>query len=104
MARLRGMALFACLIALAGAAQAEFHYDNFYFIVYHNPKYWGPDESLWEFDPVTGQSQMFIHIPHEIGAGSIGATFTPDGRYLLINGLDRILAIDGNGTVSVFMH
>ncbi|MBI5866595.1 MAG: hypothetical protein HZB38_19180 [Planctomycetes bacterium] len=63
----------------------------------------GPNQAVFEFDPVTRESRMFAQLPEPICGFMTGLAFTPDGSRLRASVWDSssIVEIDGDGNISV---
>ena len=63
----------------------------------------GPNQAVFEFDPVTRESRMFAQLPEAFCGFMTGLAFTPDGSRLRASVYDSssIVEIDGNGNISV---
>ena len=96
-------AIIVCASAL-GQAQADFVPGRVYVSGRTlEPCAWGPNERIYEFDPLTGESREFAVLPEQYCGGLTGLTFTPDGAALRASVWlpSTILEFDGNANVGV---
>ncbi len=96
-------AIVVCASAL-GPAQADFIPGRVYISGRTlEPCAWGPNERIFEFDPLTGESREFAVLPEQYCTGLTGLTFTPDGAALRASVWlpSTILEFDGNANVGV---
>src|SRR5207302_3447885 len=62
-----------------------------------------PLDRIWDIDPVTGQSHVFVNIPHPLCSSIYGLAFTPDGSRLLacLRPYGAVVEIDGNANIAI---
>ncbi|MBI5866592.1 MAG: hypothetical protein HZB38_19165 [Planctomycetes bacterium] len=95
--------LMFCLSPFAEPAFADFIPGRLYVSGSAGPCDEGPNQAVFEFDPVTRESRMFAQLPEEICGFMTGLAFTPDGSRLRASVWDSssIVEIDGDGSISV---
>ncbi len=101
-----GMAL-AFHVSIAGVARAQFVPGHVFVAeaagkICMDQAVYGGDR-IWEIDPATGETTLFVAIPEELCGFLTGLAFTPDGTRLRASSFmrDEILEFDSEGNMTV---